>query len=397
MKNLKEKILNTFDADRSDWQLVSFGDLVNEVRESVSNPAAEGIEHVVGLEHINPLDIHIRRWDNLEKKSTFTRLFRKGQVLFGRRRAYQRKAAVAAFDGICSGDILVLEAKENKLNPLLLPFLVHSERFYKWAVSTSAGSLSPRTKFKHLAEFKLRIPPIDEQKKIADLLWKIDSLEDKYHTQVAALINVEKNLANKLIPKPENTGGVELGELIEIKKGITYSSTDYTDSDSGIPMINLNCFEKFGGFSQDGIKFYGGKFQEKDLISEGDIIIAATDITRNGDVVGYPVVVPDLGNKVVMSMDCCKLSPKTGLDSLFLYFLLKTGWVHRYFYTHSRGTTVLHLDLKSVPKLKIPSFTVEKQKIIARNLKEFELAISKTRITINELRVLRQSLINNIL
>src|SRR5690606_3389314 len=104
---------------------------------------------------------------------------KKGQVLFGRRLAYQRKAALAEFDGICSGDIIVMEANENKLEPDLLPFLVHNDEFFKWAVNTSAGSLSPRTKFKHLAEFEFKLPPLPVQKKITALLWKLDKLKEK--------------------------------------------------------------------------------------------------------------------------------------------------------------------------------------------------------------------------
>lgn len=165
--------------NRAEWELVKFGDVAHEVKETSHDPIAEGIERVVGLEHLTPLDIHIRSWGNIEDETTFTRKFKRGQILFGKRRAYQRKAALADFDGVCSGDIVVMEANVDKIEPSLLPFLIHSERFFSWAVSTSAGSLSPRTKFKDLAQFEFYLPPRPVQKKISELLWSVDRLQEK--------------------------------------------------------------------------------------------------------------------------------------------------------------------------------------------------------------------------
>ena len=86
--------------DKSDWKPVTFGDVVSEVRQSTKDPVADGIERVVGLEHIEPECIHLREWASIEEETTFTKTFRKGQVLFGRRRAHLKKAARAEFEGI---------------------------------------------------------------------------------------------------------------------------------------------------------------------------------------------------------------------------------------------------------------------------------------------------------
>jgi len=159
--------------DKSDWKPVTFGDVVKEVRQSTKDPAADGIERVVGLEHIEPECIHLRNWASIEDETTFTKVFRKGHVLFGRRRAYLKKAALADFDGICSGDITVMEAKDDLL-PELLPFLVCNDKFFDYAVQHSAGGLSPRTKFKDLANYEFLIPPTGQQAKLAELLWAAD-------------------------------------------------------------------------------------------------------------------------------------------------------------------------------------------------------------------------------
>ena len=119
--------------------------MVENVNETESNPAEAGLERFIGLEHLEPGSLHIRTWGNVSDGTTFTRRCRPGQVLFGKRRAYQRKVALAEFDAVVSGDIYVLAPKGNRLVPELLPFVCLSERFFQHAVETSAGSLSPRT------------------------------------------------------------------------------------------------------------------------------------------------------------------------------------------------------------------------------------------------------------
>jgi type I restriction enzyme S subunit len=153
------------------WRKVRFGEVVRNVNETERNPLEAGMERFVGLEHIEPENLKLKRWGNLtDDDVTFTKRFRKGQVLFGKRRAYQRKVAVAEFDGICSGDILTFEPKGNDLLLELLPFIVQSEGFFEHALGTSSGSLSPRTRWSQLQDYEFPLPPKDEQRRIADIL-----------------------------------------------------------------------------------------------------------------------------------------------------------------------------------------------------------------------------------
>ena len=108
---------------KAGWTTVALGDVVRLSMERSSNPESDGFERFVGLEHIEPGDLRVRRWGDIADGTTFTTVFRPGQVLFGKRRAYQRKVAVAEFSGVCSGDIYVLEPKGKDLLPDLLPFI----------------------------------------------------------------------------------------------------------------------------------------------------------------------------------------------------------------------------------------------------------------------------------
>lgn len=158
------------------WRTVRFGDVVRNVDEAVRDPLACDLERFVGLEHIDPESLRIKRWGLIADGTSFTRKFTAGQVLFGKRRAYQRKVAVADFDGLCSSDILVFEPADDRLLPELLPFIVQTEGFFQHALGTSAGSLSPRTRWRDLAAYEFPLPPLDEQGRIAEILWAAEEV-----------------------------------------------------------------------------------------------------------------------------------------------------------------------------------------------------------------------------
>jgi len=131
------------------WRRVKFGEVVRLNKETCKDPETAGINRVIGLEHLEPGDLRVRSWADVADGTTFSNRVRPGQVLFGKRRAYQRKVAVADFDAICSGDIYVFEtADQTQLLQELLPYICQTDSFCEYAVGTSAGSLSPRTNWR---------------------------------------------------------------------------------------------------------------------------------------------------------------------------------------------------------------------------------------------------------
>lgn len=185
------------------WQWVKFGNVVRLAKDRSANPLADGIERYVGLEHIEPGDLRIRSWGDIADGTTFTSRFRPGQVLFGKRRAYQRKVAVADFDGVCSGDIYVLESADpGRLLSELLPFICQTDAFFEHAVGTSAGSLSPRTNWASLADYEFALPPLEEQERVAGLL--------RAHTQAY----------QKYVELVDASGGLEISSYWQLTLGL---------------------------------------------------------------------------------------------------------------------------------------------------------------------------------
>ena len=199
---------------------VLLGEVSHERKETCKG-SKEGYP-IVGLEHLIPEEITLTTWDE-GAENTFTKMFRKGDVLFGRRRAYLKKAAVAPFDGICSGDITVIEADPDKILPELLPFIIQNDDLFDFAVGKSAGSLSPRVKWEHLKNYELELPDMNKQKELAELLWAIDDTKKSYQKLIAATDELVKSQFMEQFGYPKgNPKGIpimRIGEFGTVKGG----------------------------------------------------------------------------------------------------------------------------------------------------------------------------------
>lgn len=160
-----------------------FGDLVKEVKNKIdrnNNP----YEYYVAGDHMDTEDLTIRRRGSFATDDVgpaFIREFKPGQILYGSRRTYLKKVAVADFAGVTANTTFVLESKnEDVLLQTLLPFIMLSEGFTKWSIMKSKGSTNPYVLFSDLADYEFALPEIEEQKKISSVLWGIIKLQDAY-------------------------------------------------------------------------------------------------------------------------------------------------------------------------------------------------------------------------
>ena len=164
--------------DRKGWKRLPFGAFAESVNQRVE-PSDAADEIYVGLDDLDPQDLHIRRWGKGSDVIGTKLRFRKGDIIFGRRRAYQRKLAVAEFDGICSAHAMVVRAKPDTVLPEFLPLLMMSDPFMKRAVKISVGSLSPTINWTTLKLEDFALPPLSQQQRIAEILWAVDEHKTK--------------------------------------------------------------------------------------------------------------------------------------------------------------------------------------------------------------------------
>ena len=245
---------------------VLLGEVSHERKETCKG-SKEGYP-IVGLEHLIPEEITLTTWDE-GAENTFTKMFRKGDVLFGRRRAYLKKAAVAPFDGICSGDITVIEADPDKILPELLPFIIQNDDLFDFAVGKSAGSLSPRVKWEHLKNYELELPDMNKQKELAELLWAIDDTKKSYQKLIAATDELVKSQFIEMFgEQKENPKGLPMMTLGETCK--FFSGTGFPNKYQG-NVHGTYPFYKVGDISRN--------------VQEGNVRLRAADNYIEPDIV----------------------------------------------------------------------------------------------------------------
>lgn len=256
---------------------VKLGDVAVESRETYKGDKT-GMP-IVGLEHITPGEVTLSNWDT-DTDNTFTKRFRKGDMLFGRRRAYLKKAAQAPFDGICSGDITVIRAKEECLLPELLPFVIQNDNLFDFAVGKSAGSLSPRVKWDNLKNYTFELPTMDEQKKLAEVLWSINDTLQAYQkllTETDALVQAQ---FVEMFGTPDtNTHGYQIGIISDTVRDVHYGTSKKATDDGDYVYLRMNNITYDGNLDLSDIKRIS--VPEKELagclVKKGDVLFNRTN------------------------------------------------------------------------------------------------------------------------
>lgn len=236
--------------NKDSWQRKPFSFIADCVEKHDKNAIQNGLTKFIGLENLDGSSLSITGAGEIENGTTFSKTFQSGDVLFGKRRPYLRKVAIADFNGICSGDILVFRANQKSILPDLLPLYVTSEKFIQYAISTSAGSLSPRTKWRDLANYEIPIPPLEEQKQIAALFQSIETAMEQVDGQEKNLLQLKNKLLSELFSDKKEFGNhltakdfetvrfdriaINISERVEPKKTelTTYVGLEHLDADN---------------------------------------------------------------------------------------------------------------------------------------------------------------------
>jgi len=333
----------------------------------------------VGLEHIESGDIHLRRSAPIEDETTFTKRFSEGDVLFGRRRAYLKKAAQATFSGICSGDITVLRAKSS-LVPSLLPFIILNDKFFDWAITHSAGGLSPRVKFKDLANYQLLLPPIEEQSRLADLLWAIDEVVESELNVLERLEKDDLSYLKHFFYDDKSSLRVKLKNIVSIKKG--KQPPILLPTGDGLPYCNA----KYLRTGEVESVVPEEAWSKSIKINEYDILIL-WDGSNAGEML--------LGKEGFLASTMCKLEIKNVnyLKEFVFHFLrFKSKDIKR----ATIGSAIPHVDTGMIENIEIPSLKLVDQEAIVDLFVSLKTNIELLNDKISNSKKLQKSLINQI-
>ena len=154
-------------------------------------PTEEDKYTYIGLEHLDTGSLTVSRWGSEIAPTGDKLVMRKGDVLFGKRRAYQKKVAIAPFDGIFSAHGMVLRPREEVITKDFFPLFISSDYFLDEAIKISVGSLSPTINWSDLKELSFTIPSLEEQKKLAPVIWAAIDTKNAYKKLLLGIDELE--------------------------------------------------------------------------------------------------------------------------------------------------------------------------------------------------------------
>jgi type I restriction enzyme, S subunit len=265
------------------WSRAAFGDVVRQVKDR-TEPKDSGVERYVAGEHMDTDDLRIRRWGSIGEGylgPAFHMRFKPGHVLYGSRRTYLRKVAVADFDGITANTTFVMEPKDPAvLLPELLPFVMQTKSFHEHSMKQSKGSVNPYINFSDLAWYEFDLPPLKEQRRIAATLRAALAVYETYANAHEHCSRTYASFVAATLESCQRHPQFRLSDVCtRIGVGIA-SAAAHAYRGSGVPMIRNNNILP-GHLDTSDLLFLDPEFDEENRskrVRSGDVLIARTGL-----------------------------------------------------------------------------------------------------------------------
>lgn len=266
-------------------------------------PVDEDKEHYIGLEHLDSGSLKVTRWGSEIAPKGEKLLMKKGDVLFGKRRAYQKKVAIAPFDGIFSAHGLVLRPKTDVIDPGFFPLFIASDYFLDAAIKISVGSLSPTINWRDLKELEFDLPSISVQQKLARVLWAINDTKEAYQKLIQETDELVKSQFIEMITEHSN-GFKAIGDLVETKIEKVKDLPEFIHSIKYIDISSLDNERKcVTGYTEYELSKSPSRAQQ--VIEKGDILLSTVRPNLEGRAVNQYE-----GDNIVASTGFCILRAK---------------------------------------------------------------------------------------
>lgn len=398
--------MNNITIDKTGWKKWRFDEFAQNISERVE-PSQTDLDVYVGLEHIDPDTLHLSRHGHPSDVEGTKLRFYKGDIIFGRRRAYQRKTALATTDGICSAHAMVLRAKEDVVAPSFFPFLFHSKQFIDMAITISVGGLSPTINWKDISKQEFLLPPKSEQKRLAELLWAADEMIEKEKKELET-IKVFKNrqMSYQLngYQHIQNDGKPEGWERLTIfDLGIVSTSSVDKKQRPGEKKVSLiNYMDVYTSKSKkitSDIEFMQVTAPDKQIESNqvniGDILFTPSSETK--DDIGHSAVVYEVLPNTLYSYHLVRLRFNKEIDLDFKRYLFNNPSTLAFFTKRAQGITRMTLSLDDFNETPVLLPPLSEQKQIAMRLSNIDKSIERVEKSILFSQHIKQELINKIL
>jgi type I restriction enzyme S subunit len=345
------------------WTRVAFGDVVRQIRDRV-DPDESGLQRFVAGEHMDTDDLRIRRWGTIGDGylgPAFHMRFKPGHILYGSRRTYLRKVAVADFEGITANTTFVIEPKDPKvLLPDLLPFIMQTESFHEHSKKQSKGSVNPYVNFSDLTWYKFPLPPLEEQQRIAAACAEAGEVRERHRTlavKSSVLLRACVGaLAEEFTDSIQSIAALVKSQILADPQDGNHGERHPAASDyvvDGIPFLMATDIRN-GRVDLAGCHFISTSVAENLRIGfarEGDVLLTHKGTLGQVAVLqglhtDYALLTPQVTYYRVL--DKSKLLPR------YLYYAFQSAHFQRQMVSHGRQSTRSYVGITAQRTLSLP-------------------------------------------
>lgn len=280
--------------------------------------------------------------------------------------------------------------------PDLLPFIVQSDGFFDRALSTSAGSLSPRTKWSELSQYEFDLPPLDEQRRIAEVLWAAEELIECHNANLADLRAILKALVSEATATDKHAF-TRIGDIGQAGRqtvqvgpfGSSLASKRFVLS--GTPVLKINNINEDNELDFSNLVYVDPMYAvgfHRYSVQQGDLVTAAQATT------GRTALVPDECKGALISQHLIRVRINAAVcRPEFLYACFTSEIIMRQIAGVRQKSTRDGLNTADVEGFIIPLPSVEEQDLLVAKLNllrqkigEVERQIERTRSVAKGLR-----------
>lgn len=234
-----------------------------------------------------------------------------------------------------------------------LQYVLGDRAFTNYVLGVQTGTAVPHISGGQIRAYRFALPPLDDQRRIAEVLGALDDLIDTNER----LANYQNELARShgqrllsLVPEGE-VGTVD--DVASIVKGYSYKSAELVEGTGWL--VGLKNVGRGGEFRADGFKPLNAVSKPSQIVENGDLVVAHTDLTQAREIVGRPVRVRR-GKRIgtlVASLDLAVVRPKPGVSVEYLQAVLESPAFREHALGYCNGTTVLHMNSHAVPSFPV--------------------------------------------
>ena len=379
--------MNDITIDKKGWKKWRFDEFAQNISERVE-PSQTDMDVYVGLEHIDPDTLHLSRHGHPSDVEGTKLRFYKGDIIFGRRRAYQRKTALATTDGICSAHAMVLRAKEDVVDPSFFPFLFHSKQFIDMAITISVGGLSPTINWKDISKQEFLLPPKFEQKRLAELLWAADEMIEKEKHSFKLIENLYFSIISSIFSNQKKY--CDLGALCNIKSGFAFPLKYQGHKDMPIPFFKVSDMNNISNkyemqVSENYVNESILKSIKGQVFPVGSLVFPKIGATIHTDKKRLLAIESIVDNNIMVLIPNKEL-----LNPYFLFYFFNTFKLADIINTGAVPT----ISAETVRSIQIPELDIEEQKNIVKEIDSIVITMKKQEQLVGQSQQVKLALIN---